>query len=221
MDWNWDWDRDRDNDKDKGRDRDNRIYALYSTFFYFAIHFLFRPPRPIYWYPSTTETQLRGILSDVVHFGEPFKYSFIARPIIFIWVKAPNGRFSPRISGKLRISGFVICSTEKVAAFSLSARAQDNRTHPRTLIEHYNPRTLQSNSNSYNYNRRTLIEFVYNPWTLRIQWTLQGTRKAPRMVVYCVTEEYRDGLYTTQKGVAIKKIFELRAENHRECSLGW
>ena len=26
---------------------------------------------------------------------------------------------------------------------------------------------------------------------------------------------------TTQKGVAIKKIFELRAENHRECSLGW
>ena len=128
MDWNWDWDRDRDNDKDKGRDRDNRIYALYSTFFYFAIHFLFRPPRPIYWYPSTTETQLRGILSDVVHFGEPFKYSFIAKPIIFIWVKAPNGRFSPRISGKLRISGFVICSTEKVAAFSLSARAQDNRT---------------------------------------------------------------------------------------------
>ena len=26
---------------------------------------------------------------------------------------------------------------------------------------------------------------------------------------------------TTQKGVAIKKIFELRAEIHRECSLGW
>ena len=28
-------------------------------------------------------------------------------------------------------------------------------------------------------------------------------------------------LYTTQKGVAIKKIFELRAENRTECSLGW
>ena len=26
---------------------------------------------------------------------------------------------------------------------------------------------------------------------------------------------------TTQKGVAIKKIFELRAENRTECSLGW
>ena len=27
--------------------------------------------------------------------------------------------------------------------------------------------------------------------------------------------------HTTQKGVAIKKIFELRAENRTECSLGW
>ena len=27
--------------------------------------------------------------------------------------------------------------------------------------------------------------------------------------------------YTTQKGAAIKKIFELRAENRTECSLGW
>ena len=28
-------------------------------------------------------------------------------------------------------------------------------------------------------------------------------------------------LFTTQKGAAIKKIFELRAENRTECSLGW
>ena len=65
------------------------------------------------------------------------------------------------------------------------------------------------------------------PWgflqpLLPVDHNLSSPRFLAETLTVCVFGHPEKDMYpNTQKGVAIKKIFELRAENRTECSLGW